>query len=108
MQFGARDQSCGTHAAGSYMMTMPQLSSHLIQSFLAKHSILQVHQAPCDFWLFPRLKTPLKGSHFVSREDIQNAMAHLHTIPEQAFQKYFQRWKDHWGPRSDKFWTGLL
>jgi hypothetical protein len=31
---------------------------------------------PCDFWLIPRLKTPLKGSHFDSREDIiQNAMA---------------------------------
>jgi hypothetical protein len=49
--------------------------------------------APCDFSLFPRLKTPLKGSHFDSREDItQNMMTQLHTIPEQAFQ----RWKDHW------------
>jgi hypothetical protein len=69
-------------------------ASHLTQGFLAKHSILQVHQAPyspdmtpCDFWLFPRLKTLLKGSHFDSCEDIiQNAMVQLHTIPKQAFQ----------------------
>jgi hypothetical protein len=25
--------------------------------------------APCDFWLFPKLKKPLKGSRFDSRED---------------------------------------
>jgi hypothetical protein len=26
--------------------------------------------APCDFWLFPRLKTPLKDCRFDSSEDI--------------------------------------
>jgi transposase len=55
----------------------PAHSSHLIQSFLTKHGIPVVHQAPyypdmapCDFWLFPKLKRPLKGSRFDSREDI--------------------------------------
>jgi hypothetical protein len=52
--------------------------------------------APCDFWLFPGLKTPLKGSRFDSCEDIiQNLMAQLHAVPKQAFQKCFQRWKYH-------------
>jgi hypothetical protein len=57
--------------------------------------------APCDFWLFLRLKTLLKGSLFDSRKDIiiQNATAQLHTIPKQAFQKCFQRWKDCWAKR---------
>jgi hypothetical protein len=72
--------------------------------FPGQTRIPQVHQAPyspditpCDFWLFLRLKTPLKGSHFDSRQDtIQNAMVQLHTIPNQAFQKCFQRWKDRW------------
>jgi hypothetical protein len=37
--------------------------------------------APCNLWLFPGLKTPLKGSRFDSREEIiQNATAQLHTI----------------------------
>jgi hypothetical protein len=55
----------------------PAHSSHLIQSFLVKHSIQIVCQAPnspdmapCDFWLFPKLKRPLKGSHFDSRKEI--------------------------------------
>jgi hypothetical protein len=78
----------------------PAHSSHLILGFLAKHGIPQVREAPlspdlapCDFWPFPRLKIPLKGSHFDSREDItQNATAQLHTLPKQAFQL----WKDQW------------
>jgi hypothetical protein len=65
-------------------------SSHLIQNFLAKHDIPVVCQAskspdivPCDFWLFPKLKRPLKGSCFDSRDDImQNATKEL-----RSFQK---------------------
>jgi hypothetical protein len=55
----------------------PAYSSHLIQSFLAKHDIPVVCQAPyspdmapCEFWLFPKLKRPLKVSCFDSREYI--------------------------------------
>ncbi|PNF24888.1 hypothetical protein B7P43_G10165 [Cryptotermes secundus] len=72
--------------------------------FLAKHDIPQVRQAPyspdmapSDFWLFPRLKTPLKGCRFDSRKDIiQNAKVQLHAIPKEVFQNCFQRWKDRW------------
>ncbi|PNF25326.1 hypothetical protein B7P43_G10929 [Cryptotermes secundus] len=82
----------------------PAHSSHLIQGFVAKHSIPQIRQAPyspdmapCYFWLFPRLKTLLKGSHFDSHKDIiQNATAQLHTIPKEAFQNCFQQWMDCW------------
>jgi hypothetical protein len=49
----------------------PAHSTALVQAFLAKH-IIQVCQppyspdlAPCDFWLFPKLKSPLKGRIFV-------------------------------------------
>ena len=45
--------------------------------FLGKSSMSLVRQAPysldlapCDFWLFPELKTILKGRRFHSREDI--------------------------------------
>jgi hypothetical protein len=75
-------------------------SSQLIQTFLAKHSIPVVRQAPyfpdttpCDFWLFPKLKMPLKGA----REDImRNATTQLNTIPKDAFQKCFQQWRFRW------------
>jgi hypothetical protein len=36
-----------------------------------------------DFWLFPKLKRPLKGSHFDSREDIMwNTTKELRSLPE--------------------------
>jgi hypothetical protein len=53
--------------------------------------------APCDFWLFPKLKRPLKGSHFDSHEDIMwNATKELRSLPEEVFQKCFQQWKERW------------
>ena len=52
-------------------MTMYPLMHHVSWSFLAKHQITQVTQppystelVPCDFWFFPKLKSPLKGKRF--------------------------------------------
>jgi len=67
----------------------PAHSSHLIQVFLAKHNIPLIRQAhyspdmaPCDFWPFPKLKMPLKGTRFESREDIMRKVtAQLTMIP---------------------------
>jgi hypothetical protein len=56
----------------------PAHSSHLVQNFLAKHQIPQVPQppdspdmAPCDFFLFPKVKMPLKGKRFQDMEEIK-------------------------------------
>ena len=50
----------------------------LMQRFLTKHQITQVTQAPyspdlvpCNFWLFPKLKSPLKGKRFQTVNEIQ-------------------------------------
>ena len=94
-------------AAGTWQLhhdNAPAHSSHLIQGFLAKHNIPLIRQAPyspdmapCDFWLFPKLKMPLKVTRFESREDImRNAMAQLYKIPQEALQKCFQQWQDCW------------
>ena len=57
---------------------MPTHASRLMQSFLAKHQITQVTQppynpglAPCDFWIFPELKSSLKGKRFQMIGEIQ-------------------------------------
>jgi len=57
----------------------------LVQAFLAKHHITQVCQppynsglAPCDFWLFPNLKSPLKDRRFV------NAMVTQYTTSDNS------------------------
>jgi hypothetical protein len=51
----------------------PAHSTALVQAFLAKHHITQVCQppyspdlAPCNFWLFPKLKSPFKVRRFVN------------------------------------------
>lgn len=80
----------------------PAHASHVVQSFLAKHNIVQVphppyspDMAPCDFWLFPKLKNPLKGQRFQDRNEIQaNATRQLNNIPENAFQKCYQQWQE--------------
>jgi hypothetical protein len=84
-------------------MTTHQLIPHtVIQTFLAKHNILVVQQAPyspdmapCDFWLFPHLKTQLKGTRFESRDEILwNMMVKLYSIRKEAFQKCFNKWQN--------------
>jgi hypothetical protein len=66
-----------------------------VQEFLAKKSIMKLNHPPysrdlalCDFWLFPKLKTTLKGHRFSDIADIQgHATTILHSIPEEEFQK---------------------
>ena len=49
--------------------------------------------APCDFWLFPKLKSPLKGRRFADLSDIQrNVKTLLRGIPENDFQDCFRQW----------------
>jgi len=81
----------------------PANSSQLIQTFLAKHNIPVVRHAPyspdmapCNFWLFPHLKTQLKGTQFQSRNIIRNTTVKLHSIRKEAFQKCFEQWRNHW------------
>ena len=59
----------------------PTYASCLVQRFLVKHQITQVTQspyrpnlAPCNFWLFPKLKSPLKRKRFQTINEIQENM----------------------------------
>jgi hypothetical protein len=56
----------------------PALSSQLVQNFLAKHQIPQVSQppysldiAPCNFFLFTKVKMLLKRNRFQDAEEIK-------------------------------------
>jgi transposase len=82
----------------------PAHASLLIRSYLVKHQISIVPHppyspdlAPADFFLFPKLKTTLKGRSFQIIEEIQeNATRELRAITESAFQEAFQQWKKCW------------
>ena len=57
-------------------------ASRLMQNFLTKHQITQETQppysadlVPCNFWLFPKLKSPLKRQRFQTIDEIQEKYA---------------------------------
>ena len=81
-------------------MTMhPLMHNVLCRDLFAKHQITQETQphyspdlAPCDFWLFPKLKSPLKGKRFQTGDEIQeNTMEQLMGIPTKDFAEYFEQ-----------------
>jgi len=82
----------------------PAHSSFLVRNFLAKNKTTVVPQpsyspdlAPADFFLFPKLKSTLKGRRFDTTDEIQkNSTNELFAIPKEAFQKAFQSWPKRW------------
>ena len=72
-------------ATGDWQFHHDNASTHascLMQRFLAKHQTTQVTQphyspnlAPCNFGLFPKLKSPLKGKIFQTFRDNSGAAA---------------------------------
>ena len=53
--------------------------------------------APADFFLFPKLKLPLRRTRFQSIENIkENSRRELKLIPENVFKKCFDDWVIRW------------
>jgi len=71
---------------------------------LVKHNIPVVREAPYspdfapwDYWLFPHLKTQLKGTRFESQDDIiWNTTVKLYSIHKKVFRKCFKQWWIRW------------
>jgi len=76
----------------------------LVCEFLTKHETTVVPQppyspdlSPADFFLFPQLKSSLKGHQFQTIEEIEeNWTWDLRAIPKNKFQDAFQNWKKCW------------
>jgi len=82
----------------------PSHSSFLLGDFLAKHATTVLPQppysqdlAPADVFMFPKLKSTLKGRRFESIEAIKtNSLTHLRSIPKKAFQECFRALNKRW------------
>jgi len=82
----------------------PCHTSFLVQQFLSNKNITvcplppySPDLAPCDFWLFPKVKMTMKGKHFESIQDIEATMtAQLKTLVKEDFQNCFRKWQEHW------------
>ena len=72
-----------------------------IQQFLAENNIAVLEQppyspdlAPCDFFLFPKLKRVIKGTRFQDSKAITTAVTKkLRAIPMESFQKCIEAWR---------------
>jgi hypothetical protein len=50
--------------------------------------------APCDFFLFPKIKLKLKGRLFDTIEEIQaESQRVLDTLTAKDYQEAFQKWR---------------
>ena len=89
---------------GSFITTTRQLVHHLSCRVLWATSNHQGDSAPttaqiwhCDFWLFPKLKSLLKGKRFQTLDKTQeNKKGQLMAIPTKDFAECFEQWKRCW------------
>ncbi|UYV70126.1 GK [Cordylochernes scorpioides] len=85
----------------------PAHTSLLVRDFLAKNNTLMIPQppyspdlAPCDFFLFPKLKRPMKGRRYATLDEIKTASKEeLKKILKNDFLKCFEDWKN---PHEDR------
>ena len=74
-----------------------------VKRYLAKNNIPVMEHppyspdlAPCDFFLFPEIKSVLKGTRFESVDAVKaKAMQLLNSITQDDLQHCFQQWKIH-------------
>jgi histone-lysine N-methyltransferase SETMAR len=72
-----------------------------VKQFLANKNITVTEHppyspdlAPCDFYLFPKIKLVLKGTNFLSVEDVKVKTTEiLNSLTENDMQNCFERWQ---------------
>jgi len=72
-----------------------------VKQFLANKNITVLQQppyspdlTPCNFYLFPKMKSVLKGTHFVSVENVNaKTMKILNSLTEYDLRNCFEHWQ---------------
>ena len=82
----------------------PSHTSLVVRDHFAKNSTHIIPQppyspdlAPSDFWLFSKLKRPLRGHRFETIEEIkEKTTSELRAIPTDDYAACFENWKKRW------------
>ena len=90
----------------------PCHTSLLVRQFLSNKNITvcpyppySPYLAPCEFWIFPKIKMTLKVKRFESIHDIEAATtSQLKTLTKQGFQKCFRKWQERWDNCVRSYW----
>jgi histone-lysine N-methyltransferase SETMAR len=85
----------------SYHDHAPTHSALSVKRFLVKHNIPVLEHppyspdlAPCDFYLFPKVKSALKGTRFETVEAVKEKAARImKELTEEDFQYCLEQWK---------------
>ncbi|CAK9799629.1 Mariner Mos1 transposase [Anthophora quadrimaculata] len=94
----------------------PAHTSHLVRDYLTKNNVNTVPQAayspdmaPCDFFLFARLKLPLRGKRFQTIEAIkEKSQKELKAIPKSAYENCFEDWKKRWNMKKVRYANAMF
>ena len=78
----------------------PAHTSAIVTAFLKKEKVTVLPHppyspdlAPCDFFLFPKLKAFLAGQKYQSRQALGSAIhQYLITVPKSAYRDAFKKW----------------
>ena len=78
----------------------PAHTSAIVMAFLKKEKVTVLphpryspDHAPCDFFLFPKLKAFLAGRKYQSRQALGSAIhQYLITVPKSAYRDAFKKW----------------
>lgn len=82
----------------------PAHTAHIVTDFLAKRGTTVLCQppyspdlAPCDFFLFYRMKSAMKGNRYSTIEELKIISQDLlNSIPQNEWEKCFADWKVRW------------
>jgi transposase len=93
----------------------PCHTSLVIRQFLADKKITVCPHpphspdlAPCDFWLFPKIKLKMKGNRFDTIPEIEaTTKERLRALTKDDFQSCFRSWQDRWNKRTGAMGTTL-
>ena len=88
----------------SYHDNAPSHNAIVIREHLAKNETNTIQQppnlpdlAPCDFFLFGRLKKPLRGTRYSTRDEVmEKSKMALMAIPQTDYTKCFDDWVKRW------------
>jgi transposase len=82
----------------------PAHSAFSVAQYLTSKGIMVMPQppyspdlTPCDFFLFQKTKSAVKGHHFESTEDIKTSVTRaLNDIPQAVFQECYKQRQHCW------------
>ncbi|VVC29679.1 Protein-tyrosine phosphatase-like,Dual specificity/tyrosine protein phosphatase, N- [Cinara cedri] len=99
-----RDKRPNLWQSGEWFFHHDNASAHTaisVRQFYTKNYMIPLSHppfspdlAPCDFFLFPRMKRYLKGKHSVEVNEVeQKTLEVLKDIKENEFQRCFEQWE---------------